>query len=353
MRKQFFIPVLVGMLAFGAAQAFAQSATVVMRNGERVQAEVRDMGRDFTFRVNGQPRAVPIGDVVLIDFAGDGRNISADELSRGERGERGYVVMRNGETVQRVAAGLHGQTRSSRSSRTDARRTSATSRAFISVRSATSPVSRVASAVQPDAERPAARGEAAIGRVSDRSPRRQTPARWSCRRTSQWTNTGFNVSRGQIAALRAVRRDSSEHQRRRHRAASGRDERPPAPTAPRFRRFPSARSSAASATVSRSRSATRRTRSTCPTTAGCSSASTTITSRTTAATTSSGSGSRNARFCSSKRPGLRAEGSLCSRPFLLCPLPSPSALRSGHCSTIPSECPTGKTRSIFPAPSSR
>ena len=45
MRKQFFIPVLVGMLALGAAQAFAQSATVVMRNGDRVQADVMDMGR--------------------------------------------------------------------------------------------------------------------------------------------------------------------------------------------------------------------------------------------------------------------------------------------------------------------
>ena len=45
MRRQFLIPVLVGILALGAAQAFAQSATVVMRNGERLQAEVMDMGR--------------------------------------------------------------------------------------------------------------------------------------------------------------------------------------------------------------------------------------------------------------------------------------------------------------------
>ena len=45
MRKQFLIPVLVGILALGAAQAFAQSGTVVMRNGDRVQAEVMDMGR--------------------------------------------------------------------------------------------------------------------------------------------------------------------------------------------------------------------------------------------------------------------------------------------------------------------
>src|SRR5262245_42103170 len=96
MRKQFLIPILVGILALGAAQAFAQTATVVMRNGDRVRADVRDMGRDFVFRVDGQVRHVPLGDVVLLDFAGDGRNISVEELSRADRAN-GYVIMRNGE----------------------------------------------------------------------------------------------------------------------------------------------------------------------------------------------------------------------------------------------------------------
>jgi hypothetical protein len=97
MRKQFLIPVLVGILALGAAQAFAQSATVVMRNGDRVQAEVLDMGRQIVLGVGGQTRRVPIGDVVLIDFAGNGRDISGEELSRANAAN-GYVVMRNGET---------------------------------------------------------------------------------------------------------------------------------------------------------------------------------------------------------------------------------------------------------------
>ena len=56
MRKQLFVPMLVGMLALGAVQAFAQSATVVMRNGDRVRADVIDMGRNFTLNVNGQTR---------------------------------------------------------------------------------------------------------------------------------------------------------------------------------------------------------------------------------------------------------------------------------------------------------
>ena len=37
---------------------------------------------NFSLRVNGQPRQVPIGDIVLLDFAGNGRNVSVEELSR-------------------------------------------------------------------------------------------------------------------------------------------------------------------------------------------------------------------------------------------------------------------------------
>ena len=107
MRKQFFIPVMVGMLALSAAQAFAQSGTVVMRNGDRVQAEVRDMGQNFSLRVNGQPRQVPIGDIVLIDFTGNGRDISNDELSRANAAN-GYIVMKNGETFNASLKDLTG-----------------------------------------------------------------------------------------------------------------------------------------------------------------------------------------------------------------------------------------------------
>src|SRR5688572_8387920 len=96
MRKHFLVPILVGILALGASQAFAQSATVVMRNGDRVQGEVIDMGRSFTLNVGGQQRSIPIGDIVLIDFAGNGRDVSRDELTRANAAN-GFVVMRNGE----------------------------------------------------------------------------------------------------------------------------------------------------------------------------------------------------------------------------------------------------------------
>ncbi len=99
MRRQFFVPMMVGVLALGATQVFAQTATVVMRNGDRVRAEVMDMGANFSLRINGQDQQVPINDVVLIDFAGNGRNISQDELNKAnDASGNGFVVMRNGDT---------------------------------------------------------------------------------------------------------------------------------------------------------------------------------------------------------------------------------------------------------------
>ena len=50
----------------------------------------------LSLRVNGAPRSVPIGDVVLLDFGGDGRNISTEELTKANAAGA-YVVMRNGE----------------------------------------------------------------------------------------------------------------------------------------------------------------------------------------------------------------------------------------------------------------
>lgn len=108
MRKHLLIPVFVGILASAAAQAFAQSATVVMRNGDRVQAEVLDMGRDIVLGVGGQTRRVPIGDVVLMDFAGNGRDISGDELSRANAAN-GYVLMRSGESFNASLQDLTGK----------------------------------------------------------------------------------------------------------------------------------------------------------------------------------------------------------------------------------------------------
>ena len=96
MRKQLFIPILMGILTLTAAQAFAQSAIVVLRNGDRVRAEVLDMGRNFAFNINGQVRQIPIDEVALLDFTGEGRNIPVEELTKAHAAN-GYVVMRSGD----------------------------------------------------------------------------------------------------------------------------------------------------------------------------------------------------------------------------------------------------------------
>ena len=188
MRKQFLIPILVGTLALGAAQAFAQTATVVMRNGDRVRGDVRDMGRDFIFRVDGQVRHVPIGDVVLLDFAGDGRNISIEELSRADRAN-GYVIMRNGEQFNASLKDLMGDplialfTNGRRATLSDVARiyfgSVSNVAGFPNLAAATSGSQTPAPAPDRPSQAPLrSRSVVVPGNV-------------------QWTNTGFNVSRGQ------------------------------------------------------------------------------------------------------------------------------------------------------------
>src|SRR5688500_20313709 len=65
------------------------------------------MSRVYSLLVNGQPRQVPLVDVVLFDFTGNGKDISADELSRANAAN-GYVVMKNGETLNASLKDLMG-----------------------------------------------------------------------------------------------------------------------------------------------------------------------------------------------------------------------------------------------------
>ena len=205
MRKQFFIPVIVGMLTFSSVHAFAQNATVVMRNGDRVQAEVIDMGRNFTLNVNGQQRQVPLGDIVLIDFAGDGRNVSSDEVSKVNAANGGYVVMRNGEQFNASLQDFTGKPLIAVFSNGRKSNIGDVARIYLgSVNNvagfpqANNP--SVASA-DPMPETPGwARGRGRRGRDPYQERSAAPPSARSVVVPSnvQWTNTGLNVERGQF-----------------------------------------------------------------------------------------------------------------------------------------------------------
>jgi hypothetical protein len=206
MRKQLFVPMLVGMLALGAVQAFAQSATVVMRNGDRVRADVIDMGRDFTLNVNGQTRQVPIGDLVLIDFAGDGRNMTADEISKVNAANGGYVVMRNGEQFNASLQDFTGKpliavfSNGRRSNIGDVARIYLGSVGNVPGFPTQSASNPNVAPNPPMPERPAGwrgRGRGNRDPYADRSSAPPDARSVVVPSNVQWTNTGFNVSRGQ------------------------------------------------------------------------------------------------------------------------------------------------------------
>jgi hypothetical protein len=189
MRKQFLITALAGMLALGSAQAFAQTATVVMRTGDRMQVEVVDMGAAFTFRINGTERQVPINDVVLIDFAGNGRNIPPDEISRANAASaNGHVVMRNGDLLTARLLDIHGVPSKGWFSGERDIDLSQIARIYLG---SVHTIPDLAANTTNNGEV----GLAQNTRISSRAPRRArtvvVPA------NVEWTNTGIRVKRGQ------------------------------------------------------------------------------------------------------------------------------------------------------------
>ena len=201
MRKPFLIPILAGMLALGAAQAFAQSATVVMRNGDRVRADVIDMGRNFTLNINGQTRQVPIGDIVLIDFAGDGQNVSSDEASKVNAANGGYVIMRNGEQFNASLQDFTGKPLIAVFSNGRKSNIGDVARIYLgSVNNVPGfPQASNQTVAPTDPQDPGYRGRGRRNRDAYME-RSQAPANARSvivPANVQWTNTGFNVRRGQ------------------------------------------------------------------------------------------------------------------------------------------------------------
>jgi hypothetical protein len=94
MKRAFLSLLLLGAFAVPAmAQAAGAPATLVMRSGERITADVIDIAAPgLLIRQNGQERNVPPSEVAQIDFAGDGRSSSGV-------GGNPRILLRNGQTV--------------------------------------------------------------------------------------------------------------------------------------------------------------------------------------------------------------------------------------------------------------
>ena len=77
----------------------SEPATLVLKSGERVQAELLDHGGvGFTVRVNGAERRIPTDDVAVIEFTGSDPN-NNDIRNRMKSGQP-FVVLRNGQIVE-------------------------------------------------------------------------------------------------------------------------------------------------------------------------------------------------------------------------------------------------------------
>ena len=178
-------------LALAVIGSAAQSATVVLRSGERIAGELVDMGASgFSVRVSGNVRRIPTGEVAVIDFGG-GANFPSNETSRVTGGQH-LIVLSSGQSVTGRLTDIGG-----RSAAAHHRRHGERQAGFLVERSAAH-LSRVtARGIDARCGRAPAAGCAPGASAADRRTD-------SCARaTSAWVDTGLTVRRGESVAFNA------------------------------------------------------------------------------------------------------------------------------------------------------
>jgi hypothetical protein len=97
MFKRTILALSVAALTFtGVAQA-QQNATLTLRNGDKITAQLVDLGGvGFTVRVNGAERTIPTNEVAVIDFAGG--NMTDADWNKVTGGDQ-VIWLKSGETV--------------------------------------------------------------------------------------------------------------------------------------------------------------------------------------------------------------------------------------------------------------
>jgi hypothetical protein len=106
-KRTWFAAICLMALAIGVAVSAQQSATLVLRSGERVNGELVDMGADFTMLVNGETRHYQINDVWVIDFVGGGQGLPNTELSAVPASGH-LIILRGGESFTGRLADVRG-----------------------------------------------------------------------------------------------------------------------------------------------------------------------------------------------------------------------------------------------------
>lgn len=97
MFKRTIFALAVAAVAYGGALQAQENATLTLRSGERISAQLLDHGGvGFTIRVNGQDRIIPQNDVAVIDFTGG--TMSPSDWSKVSGGQH-VIWLRNGETI--------------------------------------------------------------------------------------------------------------------------------------------------------------------------------------------------------------------------------------------------------------
>jgi hypothetical protein len=97
MFKRTLFALTVAAAAYVGAVQAQEAATLTLRNGERISAQLIDLGGvGFTVRVNGAERTIPANDVALIDFTGG--TMSVDDWNKVSGGQH-VLWLRNGEVI--------------------------------------------------------------------------------------------------------------------------------------------------------------------------------------------------------------------------------------------------------------
>lgn len=98
MLKKSCVAVLLAVAAAAAVLVAAPRATLILRNGDRVNGDLVDMGGSgFTLRTGGGEKTIATDEVAAIDFQGGA--IPGNVAARIQAG-RPFVVLRNGDIVE-------------------------------------------------------------------------------------------------------------------------------------------------------------------------------------------------------------------------------------------------------------